>query len=92
MTGSDGWIWRREENFRTRALTNEDRIAVDIVGRHRTEVTVAIEFKYVVTNSKGKPSDPPAFSYNVAKDCLKLDLLRAGLCEQAVYPTVCKLT
>jgi len=54
------------------------------VGRHPTGGgTVAIELKYVETTSKGKPSDPPAFSWDVAKDCLKLDLLRAGLCEQA---------
>jgi len=53
------------------------------VGRHPTGGTVAIELKYVETTSKGKPSGPPAFSWDVAKDCLKLDLLRAGLCEQA---------
>jgi hypothetical protein len=87
MTTSDAWSWRREENFKTRALTNDDRIAIDIVGRHPTKGTVAIELKYVVINAKrGKPSDPPAFSWDVAKDCLKLDLLRACLCEQAVYP------
>lgn len=88
LTGPDGWSWRyqakKEEKFKTKALTNNGTIAVDLVGRHPIEGMVAVELKYVAINSKsGKPQDVYAFPWDVAKDCLKLDLLRAGLCQRA---------
>jgi hypothetical protein len=44
--------------------------------------------KYVVKakNRGGAPADPPAFPYDVAKDCLRLDLLRAGHCKPVGKP------
>jgi hypothetical protein len=49
---------------------------------------VAIELKYVKASPSrgGAPSNPPAFPYDVAKDCLRLDLLRAGKCKPAGKP------
>jgi hypothetical protein len=96
MTGSDGWRWRygydNEEQFETTTLVNKERIEVDIVGRHSEKGMVAIELKYVpVSPRRRAPSDPPAFPYDVAKDCLRLDLLRAGYCKPAGYPIPDKL-
>ena len=40
MTRSDGWTWRhsgsknKEERFKTDSLSNEETIAIDLVGRH----------------------------------------------------------
>ncbi len=87
MTGSDRWSWRyggrNEEKFETVALANEKTIKVDIVGRHPEEGMVAIELKYVPTSPHrgGVPANPPAFPYDLAKDCLRLDLLRANQCK-----------
>jgi hypothetical protein len=92
LTESDGWNWsywrRNEEKFETDALANEKLIKVDVVGRHQENRMVAIEMKYVITNPRqgGKPSDPPAFPYDVAKDCLRLDLLHAGKCKPLGEP------
>jgi hypothetical protein len=86
MTESDGWSWRyanNEERFKTMALKNQQTIKVDVVGRHRTKGMVAIELKYVKKAKTGAPSDPHAFPWDVAKDCLKLELLRAGHCTSA---------
>jgi hypothetical protein len=84
MTEADGWRWRyshrdKEERFKTEALTNREAIAIDVVGRHDEKGTVAVELKYV----PAPPKDKPALPYDVAKDCLKLDLLRAGHCTPA---------
>jgi len=92
MTESDGWTWRyggdKEEPFETAALPNEKRIKVDIVGRHPDKGMVAIELKYVKASTRrgGAPNDPPAFPYDIAKDCLRLDLLRAGHCKPVGKP------
>jgi hypothetical protein len=91
MTGSDGWRWRygdeNEEQFETTTLVNKKRIEVDIVGRHHDNGMVAIELKYVpVSPRRRAPSNPPGFAYDVAKDCLRLDLLRAGHCKPAGKP------
>jgi hypothetical protein len=87
MTGSDGWSWRygnTEERFKTTALKNEEGIEIDVVGRHRTKGTVAIELKYVMAAADiGAPSDRYASPWDVAKDCLRLDLLRGGHCMPA---------
>ncbi|UVO37631.1 hypothetical protein KUL72_04365 [Bradyrhizobium arachidis] len=89
MTQGDGWRWRyshhyeKEERFKTEALTNVEEIAFDVVGRHNDKGTVAIELKYIM----GKPKDQPALPYDVAKDCLKLDLLRSGLCFAPALPS-----
>jgi hypothetical protein len=85
MTGPDGWTWNfeKEERFETEALANERYIDIDIVGRHPAGGMVAIELKYVPTTENGKPSNPPGFPWDVAKDCLRLDLLRFGYCRQA---------
>ena len=88
MTESDGWIWRhsgnknKEERFKTDSLSNEETIAIDLVGRHSTKGTVAVELKYV----PAPPKDKYAFPWDVAKDCLKLDLLRAGHCTPVPNP------
>lgn len=84
MSESDGWRWRTEDRFRTKALTNEENIDIDVVGRHCTKGMVAIELKLVKVAANGRPSDPPAFPWDVAKDCLKLELLRGGHCEPAL--------
>lgn len=93
LTGPANWAWRyqgkKEERFTTNSLTNKRSIAIDLVGRHPVEGTVAIELKYVSVNpSKLKPEDVYAFPWDVAKDCLKLDLLRAGLCGRTKNGTV----
>src|SRR5438067_1181956 len=86
MTGSDRWSWRywrrNEEKFETAALTNKKTIKVDIVGRHPEKGMIAIELKYAPASPRrgDVPGDPPAFPYNLAKDCLRLDLLRANKC------------
>lgn len=87
LTAPDDWSWhyhaKKEEKFRTRALTNAGTIAIDLMGRHSDGAVVAIELKYVTKNPRSsKPQDAYAFPYDVAKDCLKLDLLRAKQCEQ----------
>lgn len=82
LTEADGWKWRfghSEERFKTTALDNEEVIQIDLVGRHPTKGTVAIELKYV----PAPPKNAPAFAWDVAKDCLRLDLLRAGYCTPA---------
>jgi hypothetical protein len=79
-TKSDGWSWRYgslEERFTTTALKNKEAIEVDLVGRHDERGAVAIELKFV----PDPPKDRYAFPWDVAKDCLKLDLLRGGYCE-----------
>lgn len=91
LTGSDGWSWhywrRNEERFETEALANEKTIKIDIVGRHPANGMVAIELKYVTSGHSGRsPSNPPAFPYDIAKDCLRLDLLRAGECKPIGEP------
>jgi len=90
MTESDGWSWRygdTEERFETTALKNKELIEIDVVGRHSIKGMVAIELKYVRRQKKsGRPADPPAFPYDVAKDCLRLDLLRAGHCKPVGKP------
>jgi hypothetical protein len=65
-------------------LINERRISIDIMGLHQEHGIVAIELKYVTAahckNCKSdyiKPSNEPAFSYDIAKDCLKIELLMA---------------
>ncbi|MEH2564090.1 hypothetical protein [Bradyrhizobium sp. AZCC 2289] len=87
LTGLDGWSWRygsTEERFKTAALKNKEGIEIDLVGRHRTKGTVAIELKYVMAAADlGAPSDRAAFPWDIAKDCLKLDLLRGGHCTPA---------
>ncbi|MGJ4890353.1 hypothetical protein ACQR1Y_19300 [Bradyrhizobium sp. HKCCYLRH3099] len=88
MTGSDGWTWRygneNEEQYETGTLVNKGRIEIDLVGRHDEKGMVAIELKYVpVSLNRRVPNDPPAFPYDLAKDCLRLDLLRAGHCMPA---------
>jgi hypothetical protein len=79
LTCNDGWEWRREVQHDTFALGG-DRIMVDIVGC-RDDACVAIELKYVthtkvVDGQTKPPSNPPAFSYDVVKDCAKLEILQ----------------
>ena len=82
MTEADGWTWRhsgsknKEERFKTDSLSNEETIAIDLMGRHKAKGVVAIELKYVLAPPKNKYG----FPWDVAKDCLKLDLLRGGHC------------
>lgn len=79
---SEGWEWYRERCFNTEALVNRRGINVDIIGLHQGNLKVAVELKYVTAtysdNWAGKPSDEPAFPYDVAWDCLKLELLLGG--------------
>ena len=93
ITEQDGWKWRYrtaggQERFATDALTNEGHIDVDIVGRHPSQGAIAIELKYVpirppkAGSGQWSPSDKPAFPWDIAKDCLKLELLRGGKCSR----------
>lgn len=92
MSAVYGWTWRyggpNEEQFETFALANEKTIKVDIVGRHPEQRMVAIELKYVPKSVRrgGVPANPPAFPYDLAKDCLRLDLLRANQCKPSGEP------
>lgn len=95
LTKEVGWEWWREQPLRTDALTNRQRINVDIVGKDRNGYAVAIELKYVtLAQSKDKeafkpPNDAPAFPYDVVKDALKVELLlqhEAGLEEANAKP------
>lgn len=63
--------WRRELNYGTRALANKGKMKVDLGLVQGGELVAAIELKYVTD----PPGDPPALPYDVAKDCLKLELL-----------------
>lgn len=87
LTAPDGWVWQhsgspeKERRFKTDALSNEDTIAIDIFGEnHLAGNSVAIELKYV----PAPPKDKYAFPWDVAKDCLKLDLLQSGSCKPAL--------
>jgi hypothetical protein len=82
LTRDDGWEWCRERCFNTEALVNRRGIHVDIMGFREGRPTIAMELKYVTAtysqNGTSKPSDEPAFAYDVAWDCLKLELLLGG--------------
>jgi hypothetical protein len=92
MTESDRWSWRyggsKEEKFETDTLANKKTVKVDIVGRHPEKGMIAIELKYVPASPSrgGVPGNPPAFPYDLAKDCLRLDLLRANKCTPIDKP------
>ena len=95
LTKEVGWEWWREQPLQTDALTNRQRINVDIMGKDRGGDAVAIELKYVtLARSKDKeafepPNDAPAFPYDVVKDALKVELLlqhEAGLEEANAKP------
>ena len=79
----NGWCWRREAVFASSRLTNSHSKSVDILGAHEERGLTVIELKYVTEKWKngryGAPSDPPAFAYDVIKDCLKGELLLTGL-------------
>lgn len=74
----NGWTWCREVGFPTTTFPNEE-IVVDIVGWHSDGYVVPIELKYVTRRKLRRkflpPSDPPAFPYDVLKDCLRLESL-----------------
>src|SRR3954464_13404019 len=59
LTRMDEWSWRyharKEERFKTQALTNTSSIAVDLVGRHQECGAVAIELKYVAIRTELRP-------------------------------------
>ncbi|WP_406672672.1 hypothetical protein [Natronospira sp.] len=95
LTQGGGWQWWREQPLRTDALTNRQRIDVDIVGKDKDGDAVAIELKYVtLARNKDKevfepPNDAPAFPYDVVKDALKVELLlrhEAGLEAENAKP------
>ena len=75
-----GWTWQREIRFRTQALRNAESVSVDIFGRDRDgQDRAAIELKYVPTRQIGHHApNPPAFPYDLIKDCLKVELLASG--------------
>lgn len=74
----NGWTWCREVGFPTMAFPN-DEVVVDIVGWHSNGNVVPIELKYVTMQQWDddviEPSNPPAFPYDVLKDCLRLESL-----------------
>lgn len=78
--------WKYANNelcFETRKLTNRRHMKIDVCGIIDDRVVIAIELKYVTSKSQRdcklpKPNDEAAFAYDVAKDCLKLELLMDG--------------
>lgn len=79
----DGWTWCREVRIPVTCLSNEREIAVDILGWHAEMGVVPVELKYVTMQQSGlvfrAPANPPAFPYDVLKDCVKCECLLAGL-------------
>lgn len=81
--GAKRWPLCKEVAFQTQGLaTNKDSMSIDILGHGTCDgkpMSVAIELKYVTTslnqnNLHKKPSDSPAFSYDIIKDCVKIEL------------------
>lgn len=68
-----GWQWVTEKSFRTNRLTNEKEIFFDLFGIKDNKAFI-IELKHVKCNKQGIPHDRPAFSYDVLKDCVKIEL------------------
>ena len=99
---STGWEWCRERCFNTEALVNMRGINLDIMGFYQENPKVAIELKYVSAaysdSPAVNPSDEPALPYDVAWDCLKLELLLGGkaVCQPVrpleIHPYVIALT
>jgi hypothetical protein len=87
VTTDQVWDWQREWRLEVDALPNEKRIEVDIVGQCE-DLLVAIELKYV-TNRLGKdrPSDPPAFAYDLLLDCVKLEIVAQTPLDQRPHKT-----
>ena len=79
LTINSNWCWCRELSLTTLSLTNARDIKIDIFGSRDNEL-ILIELKYVThqTNKSEKkihpPNDPPAFAYDVLKDCIKIEL------------------
>ena len=80
---SADWHWDIEAPYDTVALSNEASIYYDIIGVYKEQFSVLIELKYVTDkvncDNRRMPSDPPAFPYDVIKDCVKLELGLSGV-------------
>jgi hypothetical protein len=71
-------FWKREAGYKTYSLTNKQRMTIDIGGVIMGRLVAAIELKYVTVNYKNgskTSSDIAAFPYEIAKDCIRLELL-----------------
>lgn len=87
------WEWTREDPYATLGLPNKGAVYFDICGVYNQSCKVQIELKYVVTPSVNiPPKDFPAFSYDLLKDCIKIELAMSGLADTAPlskdYPVV----
>jgi hypothetical protein len=83
------WNWYREIGFGTRKLTNKEKIEIDIAGCSPEGEVVAIELKYVTTNTNNnnsRPSDVSSFPYDLVKDCLIIEIaIRETSCFSSGY-------
>jgi hypothetical protein len=86
------WCWTTEAQFRTTAILNNGTIAIDIAGKNQQSgASFFIELKYVAhrLDANGviqlRPNDPPAFPYDILKDCLKLELIHKNLAQSKEY-------
>lgn len=68
-----GWQWETEKRFLTNRLANEQEISYDLFGVKNNKAFI-IELKHVICNEQGIPNNPPAFPYDVLKDCVKIEL------------------
>ena len=89
----NGWQWQREARLATDCLINERGVSIDIMGLHDAHGILAIELKYVTATycrkckyNCDKPSNEPAFPYDIAKDCLKIELLMKRLAKPRQAP------
>lgn len=87
------WEWTREDPYATLGLPNKGAVYFDICGVYNQSRKVQIELKYVVTPSVNTPpKDFPAFSYDLLKDCIKIELAMSGLADTVAlskdYPVV----
>lgn len=67
---------------------NQNNIIPDIVGSKNRDL-ILIEVKYIPVNQRtGRPQDPPAFPYDILKDCLKLEMALENEARHARHPNI----
>lgn len=81
-TNKDNWNWHTKQPFQTDCLVNNERTFFNIMGQRRNgsgeNEIFLVELKYVPVNIRNTPHDPPAFAYDVLKDCVKIELAIVG--------------
>ncbi|WP_200248099.1 hypothetical protein [Lamprobacter modestohalophilus] len=73
ILGEQGYNPQRQQRYDCNELSNNEEIIADIICSTNGS-KIALELKYVFLRD-GQPGDPPAFSYDILKDCVKCEYL-----------------